>query len=232
MGLDLHAFANRDALMAAAADGIEAALRAGLAARGHACAALSGGATPAPAYALLAARALDWPNVSFALVDERWVALADPASNEAMLRRALAPALAQGAQLAPLYDADAPSSAAAAARAEARYRALRFDIALMGMGADGHTASWFAGARGLREALDPANPASVLALHAPRAPVSPDRLSLTVSALGRAGRIALLIAGADKRARLEAALHEAPDIAPVAALFNPPLPAPEILWAA
>lgn len=222
----ITAFATRAALMAHAAERIADSLREGLAANGRACAALSGGATPEPAYALLAQQNLDWPNVTFALVDERFVPPTHAASNEAMLRRALAPALEKGARLAPMYS---PGDVEAAARAaDAIYAPLAIDVALMGMGEDGHTASWFAGARGLDEALDPANARAVAALHAPQAAGSAARLSLTRAALARAGRVLLAITGDAKRAALEAALQ---DGAPVAILFAPPAPAPEVFWA-
>src|SRR5262245_41313267 len=122
------AFTTRDAMMAGAADMIAEALSHGVARRGEGCAALSGGATPEPAYALLAGKPLDWPRIAFALVDERFVPPSHEASNEGMLRRALAPALTQGARLAPMY---APTAipAEAAARAEALYASLSFDIA-------------------------------------------------------------------------------------------------------
>jgi 6-phosphogluconolactonase len=216
-------FPTRGALMEAAADELAEALHAALGARGHACAALSGGSTPEPAYALLAARDLDWANITFALVDERFVPPAHDASNERMLRRALAPALAKGATLLPMY-APASDVHEAADRAEARYAPLKIAIALMGMGEDGHTASWFPGAE--REALDSAR--SVIAVHAAQAAGSSERLTLTRTALARAGRVLLLITGAEKRARLEQAL--ATGDAPVAVLFGLGMPAPEVLW--
>jgi 6-phosphogluconolactonase/glucosamine-6-phosphate isomerase/deaminase len=69
-----------------------------------------------------------------------------------------------------------------------------------------------------------------MALHAPQAAGSPDRLTLTRSALSRIGRVILLITGEEKRVRLEQALQH--DDAPVSALFSPNMPAPDVLWAA
>jgi|CXWL01.1.fsa_nt_gi 6-phosphogluconolactonase len=219
---------NRDMQMSRAADRIEEALREGIAKNGHACAALSGGSTPAPAYKLLAARPLDWSKVIFALADERFVPPSHEASNERLLRETLAQALAQGAQIAPLY-APVASAAEAAALADATYAKLHFDIALLGMGEDGHTLSWFPGIDGLAAALDPANPRSVMALHAPNAAGAADRLTLTRSALTRAERIVLLVSGLTKFAVLNAALSG--DDLPVAALASPDLPTLDVLWA-
>lgn len=227
----LQAFADREALMRAAADQIEAALRAGLKAGGQAAAALSGGSTPEPAYAALAARDLDWANITFGLVDERFAPPSEDASNEKMLRRALAPALAKGAKLAPLY-ANAPNAAAAAELAEPIYNVLRFDIAVLGMGGDAHTASWFPHNPSLEEALDPTTTRAVLALNAPGAAGTPERLTMTYAAVRESGRLMLLITGADKRARLEQAFNEKPSAAPIAAVLRGAPDKLDILWSA
>jgi len=220
-------YATREALMQATAERITRALGGAIAQRGAACAALSGGATPVPAYRLHAGAKLDWPKVTFALVDERFVPPDDAASNEGLVRRELKPAFDGGARFIPMYAPHTLGEAGDAANA--LYAPLTFDIVLMGMGVDGHTASWFPGAAKLGEALDMDNPRSVLSLTAPQAEGSPERLTLTRAALTRASRLILLIAGEEKRARLEAAL--AGDWAPAAALFAPALPEPEILWA-
>lgn len=225
MTLAIQAFADRNALMQRAAEEIAKALQDGLKARRQACAALSGGSTPGPAYERLAATPLDWARVTLALVDERCVPASDPASNEGLIRRTLAPTLAAGVRLMPMY-----SGSSSADPADANYTALHIDIALMGMGADGHTASWFPGGDGLAAALDPNNPRSVVAVRAPQAAGTADRLTLTRAALDRADRVLLLITGDDKRARLEAALGGPIENAPVAALFARPGRQPEVLW--
>lgn len=227
MPLTITEFATRDALMHAAAKRMSDALNDAITKHGSACAALSGGGTPAPAYRALAAMPLDWPKITLVLVDERYVPPSDAASNEGLVRRELKGAFDAGAQFMPMY---APSTVDQAADiAEQIYAPMRIDIALMGMGGDGHTASWFPGAAKLGEALDLDNPRTVMALTAAQADGSPERLTLTRAAFSRIGSVVLLITGADKRARLEAAL--AGDYAPVAGLFAPALPEPEVLWA-
>lgn len=217
---------NRDALLSAAAFQIVDALQAGIAARGHACAALSGGSAEG-AYLLLAQAPLDWARVTLALVDERFVPAEHAASNEGMLRSALAPAIREGASIAPMFSA-ASNVDEAAARADAAYAQLHIDIALMGMGPDGHTASWFPDADGLAEALDPNTTRTVVSVRAPQAAGSAERLTLTVSALARASQVLLLISGEEKRAVLEQARQTGN--APVAALFKAPLNA-DAIWA-
>lgn len=226
----LAEYATRDALMAAAADFLAASLQRALEDRGAGCVALSGGSTPGPAYALLASRDLDWSRVRFALVDERFAPPTHDASNERLLRAALAPALAKGAQMLPLYTPAANAQAAADA-AEALYGPLHIDAALMGMGEDGHTASWFAEAANLDALLNPQNPRAVAAVHAPSAAGAADRLTMTLSALARVAQIGLLITGAAKRALLDEVSSPAAR-APASALFRAPLPAPLVLWAA
>ena len=98
----------------------------------------------------------------------------------------------------------------------------------MGMGTDGHTASWFPGSAELGAALDAQAAYSVIAARAPQAAGAAERLTLTLPALARAERVLLLISGDEKRARLEQATRD--DDAPVAALFKPPLNA-DVLWA-
>lgn len=224
--MNFTAFPSRDEAMQAAASRLAEALQRGIDERGAACAALSGGSTPGPAYERLAQFKLDWSKLTFVLVDERFVPPGDSGSNEAMIRRALAPALAQGATLLPLY-APTATAADAAAIADAHYRNLGIDMALMGMGEDGHTASWFPG--GPADALDPANPRAVVAVNAPGARGASERLTLTYAAIARARCTMLLITGDAKRAVLERALNRRN--APVAKLFELS-PQPDVIWAA
>jgi len=143
-----------------------------------------------------------------------------------MLRRALAPALAKGATLMPLF---VPAEDVAAACA--RHQALTPTVALLGMGLDGHTASWFPAAAGLGEALALDNPRCIVAVHAPQAAGAARRLTLTRPAIARAKHVILLITGVDKQERLTQALAGPLEDNPVAALFAPEMPPVETLWA-
>jgi 6-phosphogluconolactonase len=131
--------------------------------------------------------------------------------------------LAAGAQLLPMFsDAELED---AATRAEAIYTGAAIDIALMGMGGDGHTASWFPHSPDLDLALNSRR--TVVAVHAQGAAGSPARLTLTRAALANAKAIVLLITGADKRVLLE---DQARQRLPVDRLFAPPLNA-QTFWA-
>lgn len=219
------AYDDREALMAATAERLADALRNAIAQKGHACAALSGGSTPEPAYRLLAQAKIDWPRITFLLVDERFVPTDHAASNEGMLRRALKPALDVGAKLLSMGRSSA-SLEEAAAKADELYRPHEIDIALMGMGDDAHTASWFPNVAD--DALTTTK--TVVAIRALNAVGSSERLTLTRAALSKAGRVLLLITGDPKRARLEAALSEPISQAPVAALFADSARQPEVFW--
>ena len=223
--ISITTFETRQSLMQAAAQRIADALDKGIFVRGEGVAALSGGSTPEPAYQALAAFPVDWRRVTFLLVDERFVPPSDQASNEAMLRRALAPAIGRGARLLPMY-AHGVGIEEAALRADASYAGKHLDVALMGMGADGHTASWFPQSEQLDDALDIQNPRTVIAAEAPNAAGAAARLTLTRSALSRAGALTLLITGDEKRRVLEGANRAA---LPVDRLFDLPAP-PEVVW--
>ena len=195
------------AVMLAAA--IAAELAAALERRPYASLVVSGGRTPAPMFAHLAEQAIDWRRVQVTLADERWVGAEDPASNEALVRGKLLRARAAVAQLIGLKN-DAPTPAAGAARAWSGISALSqpFDVVVLGMGDDGHTASLFPGSAGLSAALDPKSPPACVAM-APREAPHP-RLSLNLAALLRSRRICIQISGAQKWQVYQRALASGP----------------------
>lgn len=166
--------------------------------------ALSGGATPRAAYELLAARGdIDWSQVDLFWGDERAVPLDHPDSNYNMVCETL---LADaGPRLARIYrmPVDWPDLDAAAHEYDATLRRVlgtppRFDLVLLGLGEDGHTASLFPGQAALDE-----TERYVVATAAPR--IAP-RLTLTRPALRAAHVLLFMVAGALKQAPLAAIL--------------------------
>ena len=185
------------------------AARKGIDERGEAVLVVSGGTTPKRFFAALALREIDWARVTITLADERCVADDNPRSNARLMRETLLRDRAAAARFAPLADSRlSPEQELAAANARIADLPLPADLVVLGMGDDGHTASWFPGADNLAEALDPGARALVLPMRAPGAPEP--RLTLTARVILRARELALHIEGADKQATLARALGDGP----------------------
>lgn len=215
---DWYEFPSSDALAEALADTVTAALAAAIDRRGQAVLAVSGGNTPGRFFQALSQRTLDWGKVTVTLVDERFVPETSSRSNAALVRRLLLANKAASARLMPLYRQTA-SVAAAAQQASADLAHLPaplLDVAILGMGTDGHTASFFPDADNLAALLDPESSALILPVHAPSA--GEERLTLTLARLLEAGLLALHIEGDDKKAVLEAPLRPG-GTKPVSAVF-------------
>ena len=172
---------------------------------------LTGGSSPQRLYQLLATNAyrsrIPWPRVHWFIGDERFVAPDDPRNNMAMARRLFLDACAPSPNVHAI-----PTNAGTiddAARAyeltlQTFYGSNRldpeqplFDLVLMGLGPDGHTASLFPGDAALSE-----NARWVVGV--PRANVAPfvPRVTLTLPALGSCRNMLFQVSGSDKRAIL------------------------------
>lgn len=204
----LRRFADHDSLVVALADRVARRLRAGLASRGAASLLVPGGRTPAPFLEHLACSELDWQRVTVGLTDERWVPVADAASNERLLRTHLLRDAATQARVQGLVN-EAADAALGALRAWNNLESLPrpFDAVVLGMGEDGHFASLFPDDEASRAGLDVDAPPACIAVRAPVAPVQ--RVSLNLAALLQARELFLLVTGERKWALLEQQLHAA-----------------------
>ena len=213
----MRIFPDVEPLSAAAAELIAGAARREIARRGRFTVALSGGATPRRTYELLADQyggQILWGRVELFLGDERWVPPGDPESNFAMLRDTLVSRVPiPSERVHPIrtvgvtpeessheYESLLRNTFADADVAEPR----TFDLTLLGVGADGHTASLFPGSAALEERVRWVRP-----VESPGAR-TPLRITLTLPVISASRRILVLCAGASKRAVAEAILGGAP----------------------
>jgi len=205
----------------ACAERVAAAIDDARAARGVAHVALAGGRTPARTYELLAELVADWRDVHLWFGDERCVPLEDPDSNDTLVRRTLLAQLPGVERPRPVVHPVAlagggdPAAAAAAYERELRASVPAdgaggadgaawpvLDLALLGLGEDGHTASLFPD----DGALDERERACV-AVHGRKPPF--ERVTLTLPVLRAARAIVVLTAGTGK-ARAVGALLAGP----------------------
>ncbi len=202
-------FADDEDLAPAFAEWTADKLRAAIAERGAATLVVSGGKTPARYFEAPSGMPLDWTRVAITLADERRVANDSPRSNARLVREALLRNHAMVASFTPLADVRlSESQELVAASARVANLPLPADLVVLGMGDNGHTASWFPGAPGLAEAMDPGARLLVVPIEAPDAPEP--RLTLTGRVILRARAIALLIEGQDKLNTLAEAFEDGP----------------------
>lgn len=215
----VHACADHDALAEALAAAVAGDLRAALAERGRAVLALSGGTTPVRFFQALSVQPLPWKQIHVTLVDERWVDESSERSNAALVRQHLMYGAAAVASFLPLYRdyGQGPEQALAELESELAGLPLPLDVAVLGMGTDGHTASFFPDGDWLARALDPAGRARVVPMHAPAA--GEPRITLTLPVLAAARHLYLHIEGEQKAQVLRQALA-APDGPPIAAVLR------------
>lgn len=194
--LIMHEFGSAEEQAAALADAVLDVLRQALAARGadgRATLAVSGGKSPKLFLETLARREFEWSRVDLTLVDDRWVDEKDEASNLRLLREGLQAHPARAARLIPLVDVSREPQQVVEALNHAELPALP-DVAVLGMGEDGHTASLFADAPEWPEAIT--TQSRFVAMTPQHADYR--RISWSLAALKRVPKLFLQIGGAAK----------------------------------
>lgn len=141
--MQLNHFNDSDLLNEQFVNDITTILGEAIAERGQAYLVVSGGSTPKTLFQRLAKADLDWQKVTITLADERCVAPTDPDSNETLVRHYLLKHQAANAHFISLHS-DKTTQAERLLDIESRLKALPvFDVVILGMGEDGHTASLF-----------------------------------------------------------------------------------------
>ncbi|MEA3108572.1 MAG: 6-phosphogluconolactonase [Gammaproteobacteria bacterium] len=209
---------------------IAADLTSGIEARSLASLVVSGGRSPVKLFESLRTLAIDWSRVCVALADERWVDPSDPTSNERLVRDVLLRDAAAAARFVGLKNACAtPDLGAAMAWSTFNGVPRPFDVVVLGMGDDGHTASLFPDSPNLELALDAAAAAGCVGMRAPTAPEA--RLSLNLAALLDSRRIVILITGESKwRTYIAAVQPGAVERMPVRAVLRQQRAPVEVAW--
>ncbi len=189
-------------LFHAAAEELVLAARAAIGAQGRFTVALSGGSTPKALYSLLASNyaGFAWNRVFIFFGDERHIPPTDPDSNYRMANETLLTKIAIPSENVFRVPAENPDAAAAALEYETQIRRFfalkpgefpRFDLILLGMGPDGHTASLFPDTAALDE-----NSRLVVANWV--AKFNTHRITFTFPVLNRAAEVMFLASGAEK----------------------------------
>ncbi len=209
--MSIRTFPSIDLLNAAVASAISELASKAIAAHGAFTLMLSGGNTPRALYRLLAkeyATAIDWKHVQIFWGDERYVPHNDVESNYRMAKQSLIDAIdipLENVHAVPILMTDTEEAIAA------RYAAVlqeatgqefpEFDLILLGLGNDGHTASLFPDMT--PEAM---TKGFVIATHSPVAPFP--RISVTLFTINNARNVFFLVAGEEKRQILKAVLAD------------------------
>jgi len=215
----IEVLANAAGLFHAAGEEFVSAARSAIGAQGRFTVALSGGSTPKALYSLLAANYADfaWNRVFLFFGDERHVPPADPESNYRMVQESLLSKITIPAENVFRVRAENPDAAAAASDYEAQLRRFfklrpelrsgdrpgefpRFDLILLGMGPDGHTASLFPDSPALDEQsrLVVANWVAKFNTH---------RITFTFPVLNHGAEVMFMASGADKAEMLHQVLE-------------------------
>ncbi|MDZ7823584.1 MAG: 6-phosphogluconolactonase [Ahrensia sp.] len=203
--VERNLYGNSDLLAEAMASKISGLLAGAIAARGQAVLAVSGGSTPKKFFDAISHTDIDWSRVTILLVDERIVAPTHERANARLVRDNLLRNRAAKANLIPyVVDAGEPEDCASASGQFFSDAIAHIDALVLGMGTDGHTASFFPGGDNLASATKRNGKHTVLAMRASGA--GEPRLTLTLPVILSAHYIAIHIEGDEKMGVFDEAL--------------------------
>lgn len=205
--IDRHNFETRASLANQLARHVSERLAKAIFTRGSAVLAVSGGSTPALFFKALSSEAIAWDKVTVILVDERIVPADNDRSNNKLVSECLLIDKAAAATLVSyVVDRATPEECAVASSALLEPFVTNIDALILGMGNDGHTASFFPGGDNLSKALDLQGEGAVITMRAQGA--GEPRLTLTLPVVLNARFLALHIEGAEKAEVLDRVLSD------------------------
>ena len=213
-----YTFDDRETLDQALAEHVKSKLARGISTRGVAHLVVSGGSTPAALFSLLADADLEWQHVVVMLADDRWVPADHEDSNERLVRETLLTGRAKQAQFLSLLPTPDDEVANLAGLSTVLRSVPRFDVVLLGMGEDAHTASLFPCASALKEGLT--TDAGALVTRPRTAPHQ--RVSMSKRRLEMTDCGVIHIVGQNKKSVLEAAIKSGDEMRhPISAFWGP-----------
>lgn len=204
--INVNTFDSNQALSSSLSDRIADLLSQAIEQRGEATLVVSGGRTPKPLFAALNEKAIEWSKVTILLADERWVLPDSDDSNDKLIKTCLLKNKAGAAKYVSLFTGHERAENAAKALEERVAGLPTFDVVVLGMGNDGHTASLFPCCEQLEAGLT--QPQALIATQPTTAPYT--RLSLTKQRLLNSHHVFFHITGDEKWSVLQTAM-ERPD---------------------
>lgn len=205
MSSTMHTFSSQDDLIEALSQSIVRQLRVAIDKKGKASLLVSGGSTPKPLFKKLRETPLAWEKVNVGLCDERWVSPSSEDSNENLVKTYLLQDKASTAAFVGMYEEGLDvETAQVHCSTKIKEALVPFDVIVLGMGSDAHTASLFPRNVKLEKAFDIENEELCIAIKPTTAPHM--RMSLTRKAILSAENIYLHFEGKEKLAVYEEAI--------------------------
>nr|WHW29820.1 putative 6-phosphogluconolactonase [uncultured bacterium] len=228
--LVIEKFGSREALDEQLVQKTATLLSSAVEARGSASLVVSGGSTPLNFFNLLSQQDLPWDKVTITLADERWVAPVHSDSNEKLVREKLLVNNAARAKFLALKNSASNAEDGESECEKSLEQLGCLDLLILGMGADGHTASLFPGAETLPQALDMNSGKACIAVQPLAAPHQ--RMSMTLPRLLNANEIVVHITGANKKEVLDEALQmQDQRLLPISAILQQRQAPVAVYWA-
>lgn len=229
--VSFRTFESKESLFRSLSEEVTRILAEGIKRRDRASFVVSGGKTPQPFFQALSEAKLNWSKVFLTLADERWVPADHADSNEKLVRESLS---AEDLHFFSLKSsASNPYLGAVDVNRNLAAMPKPFDVVILGMGDDGHTASLFPNTKDLKAALYPENQNALCVGLTPPDYAPHPRITLTLPALLDSKKIIILITGEKKKRVYLNACEEGPnEDLPIRAILKQQKTLVEVYWTA